>query len=75
MDLKKLNAHFPRATVAVITVAKLVEFLEVGRPGMKTYNNRRGIVSTFFKFSFQRGWIAENPIAKVPHFRPVLVYN
>ena len=69
MDLKKLNAHFPRATVAVITVAKVVEFLEVGRPGMKTYNNRRGIVSTFFKFSFQRGWIAENPIAKVPHFR------
>jgi len=24
---------------------------------MKTYNNRRGILSTFFKFCFQRGWI------------------
>jgi integrase len=36
---------------------------------MKTYNNRRGILSTFFKFSFQRCWIAENPIPKVPHFR------
>jgi integrase len=69
MDLKRLNTHFPRVTVAVITVAKVVEFLETGKPGMKTYNNRRGIVSTFFKFSFQRGWIAENPIPKVPHFR------
>ena len=69
LDLKRLNAHFPRASVAAITVAKLVEFLETGRPGMKTHNNRRGIVSTFFKFCFQRGWIAENPIPKVPHYR------
>jgi integrase len=36
---------------------------------MKTYNNRRGILSTFIKFAFQRGWIAENPIPKVPHYR------
>jgi integrase len=69
MDLKRLTARFPRVSVAVLTVAKLVEFLETGRPAMKTYNNRRGIVSTFFKFCFQRGWIAENPIPKVPHFR------
>lgn len=68
-DLKKLNTHFPRVSVAEFTVAKIVEFLETGRPGMKTYNNRRGIVSTFFKFSYQRGWIAENPIPKVPHYR------
>jgi integrase len=36
---------------------------------MKTYNNRRGIVSTFFKYAFQRGWVVENPIPKVPHHR------
>jgi len=35
---------------------------------MKTFNNRRGILSTFLKFSFQRGWIAENP-SEVPHYR------
>ncbi|HEY4248483.1 MAG TPA: hypothetical protein VGM64_16780 [Lacunisphaera sp.] len=69
MDLKRLKAHFPRTTMAVIAVAKLVEFLETGRPGVKTYNNRRGIVSTFFKFSFHRGWLAENSIPKVPHYR------
>jgi len=68
-DLKRLVGHFPRKAVADLTVSGLVGFLEVGRPGMKTHNNRRGIVSTFLKFAFQRGWIAENPIPKVPHFR------
>jgi integrase len=68
-ELDRLDAHFKRVAVAEITSTALVEFLEVGRPGMKTYNNRRGILSTFFKFSFQRGWIAENPIPKVPHYR------
>ncbi|MEO6994250.1 MAG: site-specific integrase [Lacunisphaera sp.] len=68
-DLKRLHAYFPGQTVAELTVATLVAFLEVGRPGLKTYNNRRGILSTFFKFCFHRGWIAENPILKVPHHR------
>jgi len=68
-ELKRLAVYFKRKTVAEITASALVTFLEVGQPGMKTYNNRRGILSTFFKFSFQRGWIAENPIPKVPHFR------
>jgi len=69
MDLKRLKKHFTGKTVADLTVSSLVAFLELGRPGMKTYNNRRGIVSTFLKFAFQRGWIAENPIPKVPHYR------
>ena len=68
-DLKRLVAYCPGKTAAELTVSGLVAFLEVGRPGMKTYNNRRGILSTFIKFAFQRGWIAENPIPKVPHYR------
>jgi len=36
---------------------------------MKTYNNRRGIVSTFLKYAFNRGWIVENPVLKVPQHR------
>lgn len=69
LDLRRLVAYFPGKTAAELTVPSLVAFLEVGRPGMKTYNNRRGILSTFLKFSFQRGWLAENPIGKVPHYR------
>lgn len=68
-DLKRLQEYFSGQAVAELTVATLVAFLEVGRPSLKTYNNRRGILSTFFKFCFHRGWIAENPILKVPHHR------
>jgi len=45
-------------------VQKLVGYFEHGRPALKTYTNRRGIVSTFLKFAFLRGWVAENPILK-----------
>jgi integrase len=68
-DLKRLGKHFPGVTVAELTVPKLVAYLEQGKPAMKTYNNRRGIVSTFLKHAFHRGWIVENPIVKVPHHR------
>jgi integrase len=68
-DLKRLVDFFSGRPVAELTVAKLIEFLECGRPGLKTFNNRRGILSTFFKFAFHRSWIAENPILKVPHHR------
>ena len=69
MDLKKLIRTYPRRAVAELTVANLVSFFELGRPSLKTYNNRRGIVGTFLKFCFLRGWIAENPILKVPQHR------
>ena len=68
-DLARLEKRFPKRAVAELTVPALVEFLETGRPSMKTYNNRRGVLSTFFKYAFHRGWIAENPIPKVPHYR------
>jgi len=68
-DLKRLNKYFMGKSVAEVTATSLVTALEIGRPGMKTYNNRRGIISTFLKFCFHRGWVAENPITKVPHYR------
>jgi len=68
-DLKGFAAQFTKRAVAELTLPVLIEFLERGRPSMKTYNNRRGIVSTFFKYCFQRGWIVENLILKVPHYR------
>ncbi len=68
-ELKRLVEAFPRKNVAEFTAKMLTEFLEKDQPGMKTHNNRRGILSTFFKFAFQRDWIGENPIPKVPHYR------
>jgi integrase len=68
-EMKRLTDHFPGKAVAEVSATKLIAFLEAGKAGMKTHNNRRGLLSTFFKYCFHRGWVAENPIPKVPHFR------
>ena len=65
-DLKRLMKYFPEATVADLTGVRLIGYFEAGQVALKTYNNRRGIVSTFLKFALQRDWITNNPLAKVP---------
>ena len=65
-DLEAVKKHFPNTTVAELTGARLIEYLEARRAGHKTFNNRRGIVSTFLKHALQRGWIVDNPLANIP---------
>ena len=65
-DLKRLEKHFPGATVAELTGARLVGYFEARKAALKTYNNRRGIVSTFLKFALQRDWMTDNPLTKIP---------
>ncbi len=65
-DLERLKKHFPGTTVAHLTGPGLIEYFEARRAGLKTFNNRRGVVSTFLKHTHQRGWIVENPLSKIP---------
>jgi integrase len=67
--LEVLKAHFPGATVAELSAPRLTVYLQHGNPALKTYNNRRGVVSTFLRFAFQQDWIAVNPIEKVAYHR------
>jgi integrase len=48
------------------TGTRLIGYFEARRAALKTYNNRRGIVSTFLKFALQRDWITDNPLVKIP---------
>jgi integrase len=68
-DLKRFLKHFGNVSVAELTSEGLIRFLNLGKPSLKTYNNRRGNLSAFLKFSFQRGWVTENPMVKIPHYR------
>lgn len=68
-ELKRFGALFPNASMSEITGPRLVEFFEQGRAGLKTFNNRRGIVSTLLKYAFLKGWIAENPLLRIPAHR------
>lgn len=64
-----LKNHFPSATVADLTAPRLTAYFQTGNASLKTYNNRRGVVSTFLKFAFQQDWIAANPVEKIPYHR------
>jgi integrase len=68
-ELATLKKHFPTGSVAQFSAPALIAYLERGGPSLKTYNNRRGVLSTFFKFAFRQDWIAANPIEKTPHHR------
>lgn len=68
-ELEALQTHFPKATVCQFTAPILRAYLERGDSVLKTYNNRRGVLSTFFKFAFQHDWIASNPVERTPHHR------
>ena len=68
-ELTLLRGYFPGSTVGQLTAERLTAFCERGQPSLKTCNNRRGILSTFFKFAFQKDWIARNPVEKIPYHR------
>lgn len=68
-ELGHLKTAFPKGPVSQCTPALLIPYLERGKPALKTYNNRRGILSTFFKFALQQGWTTLNPVEKTPYFR------
>jgi integrase len=68
-ELDTLKKRFPAATVNQFSAAILLPYLERGTASLKTYNNRRGVLSTFFKFAFRKDWIAANPVEKTPHHR------
>jgi integrase len=68
-ELKLLLAHFGKVNVNEITAQQLGAFVERGKPSLKYVNNRRGLLSTFFKYAYQQDWIGANPIEKVRHYR------
>jgi integrase len=65
-DLDRLQKHFPGATVAELSATRLLGYFEARNATHKTFNNRRGVVSSLLKFCLQREWIAENPLTKIP---------
>lgn len=75
MEMDKLSGHFTGRIVGEITGLELREYLDkpLGRsakvPSLKTWNNRRGYLSTFFKFCLSNKYVAENPVLDVPQFK------
>lgn len=70
-EFRAINVVFRGKAVSELTAARLTEFFKRGNASKKTYNNRRGLISTFLKHCLLNDWVADNVITKVPHFRGV----
>lgn len=68
-ELNVLRRHLTSGSVSQLTPSKLISYLGRGDPSLKTYNNRRALLSTFCKFALQQDWLVTNPIEKTPHHR------
>jgi hypothetical protein len=68
-ELALLMSHFSGRTISVLTPESLTAFCERGKPALKTYDNRRSILSTLFKFAFQKAWVVRNPVERIPYYR------
>ena len=67
--LDTLKKGFPNKSLSELSRDALAAHCQRGNPKPKTFNNRRGILFTFFKFAFCKDWVAANPLEKVPHLR------
>ena len=68
-ELRRFDEAFSGVLLGEITSAAINELLEGKDISLKTWNNRRGYLNTFFRFCQDRNWRTENPIDKVAHHR------
>jgi integrase len=74
-ELATFRTAFEGQVIGEIQPEELKRYLEGKQEGarrarsLKTWNNRRGYLSTFFKFCLSRKFVAEDPVISVPIFK------
>jgi len=68
-ELNRLAADFPDHRLDLLTAPGLKTYLESSAAGLKTLNNRRGYLSTFFNYCLNRDWLTQNPVDRIPSHR------
>lgn len=68
-ELDRLVRELGVGDLAGCTAPVLTAYLNRGMTSLKTHNNRRGVLSTFFKFAVLQDWLPANPVLKIPHHR------
>lgn len=75
IEMDKFKGFFNERVVGEIQADEIREYLDapLGRskavPSLKTFNNRRGYLSTFFKYCLSKKYVAEDVILEVPKFK------
>ena len=75
VEMNRFSKLFRGQIVGEIQTQELANYLElpVGdkneRPSLKTCNNRRAYLSTFFKYCLAKGYIGANPVLELPIYK------
>jgi len=67
--LVTLKKAFPEKMLSALTRESVAAHCHRGNASPKTFNNRRGVLHTFFKYAYNQDWLVVNPLEKVPHLR------
>ena len=74
-EMETFKLVFKERTIDTISSEELKEYLEGKLPNarnavsLKTWNNRRGFLSTFYKFCLLKKHVATDPVIYVPQFK------
>lgn len=66
-ELRRFKKAFEKKKLAEITNLDLTAYLAKGGTSLKTHNNRRGILSKFYKFAVEKEWIDARPFNGINH--------
>jgi len=68
-ELLVFKKYFSQNTLAELTTEKLLDYIQRDGGKLKTQNNRRCVLMTFFKFACSKGWLAADPMAGITRHR------
>jgi integrase len=75
IEMKKFKTHFLGKRVSELQSSELKDYLSASSlsehksPSFKTWNNRRGYLSTFFKFCLVNKFISTNPVLELQKYK------
>lgn len=69
VELDHLKAKLGNPLVGEILPGDLINYLKENPISLKTWNNRRGYLSTFFKFCLAQKYAGHDPVLEVPQYK------
>lgn len=68
-ETERFQAFIGDPIVSTIQTAQVKKYLDSAKTGLKTWNNRRGLLNTFFKFCVFHKYAGRNPLEDVPQYK------
>lgn len=68
-ETERFKAFIGDPTIGEIQTAEIKKYLDKDNVALKTWNNRRGLLNTFFKFCVREKYAGHNAVDDVPQYK------